>query len=439
MNSVLSAVLWIGIYLALVLAPLAILLTGPRPPGSGFWWDLSMATGFAAVAMLGVQFVLTARFKRATAPFGIDILYYFHRTMAIIAFALVCAHYLVIRVVYPDALGTINPLMAPGYMTFGRAAFLCFTIVIVTSIWRKSLHIPYYGWRLTHVLLTTAGLIFAGIHIEGVDYYYEAPGTRPFWVAFVSFWVLLVVYVRLIKPWRMRQRPYRVIDVKAETTNTWTLAVQPEGHAGLRFHPGQFAWLTLRASPFALKEHPFSISSSAERPQRLEFTIKDRGDFTHTVSTITPGEIAWLDGPYGAFSIDRYVMAAGFVFIAGGVGIAPIMSMLRTLADRQDPRPLLLVYANNQKEGIMFEEALEALKSRLTLRVVHLLLLPPSDWQGECGLITQELLEKNLPENRQQLEYFLCGPKPMTQCTEAALHALRIPLRQVHSELFDLV
>jgi predicted ferric reductase len=438
MNSVLSAVLWIGIYLALVLAPLTILLTGPRPPGSGFWWDLSMAIGFAAVAMLGVQFVLTARFKRATAPFGIDILYYFHRTMAIIAFALVSTHYLIIRAFYPDALGTINPLTAPGYMTFGRAAFLCFTIVIVTSIWRKPLHIPYYGWRLTHVLLTTAGLIFSGMHIEGVDYYHEAPGTRLFWIAFVSFWVLLVVYVRLIKPWRMRQKPYRVLDVKAETTNTWTLAVQPEGHAGLRFQPGQFSWLTLRASPFALKEHPFSISSSAERPQRLEFTIKDLGDFTHTVSTIAAGEMVWLDGPYGAFSVDRYT-APGFVFIAGGVGIAPIMSMLRTLADRQDPRPLWLVYASNRQEGIIFLDTLEALKARLTLRVVHVLAQPPADWQGECGLITQELLEKNLPENRLQLEYFLCGPKPMMQCTETALHALRIPLHRVHSELFDLV
>jgi predicted ferric reductase len=438
MNTVIAAVLWIGIYLALVLAPLLILLAGPLPPGGGFWWDLAMAIGFAAIAMLGVQFVLTARFRRVAAPFGIDILYYFHRYMAVFALALVCAHYLVIRVINPDALGTASPLTAPAHMTAGRAALLCFAVVVVTSLWRKPLRLPYEGWRVAHVVLTTAGLILAGVHIEGVDYYYEAPGKRPFWIAFVAFWVLLVVYVRLIKPWRMRQQPYRVVEVKPETARTCTIAVQAEGHAGLRFQPGQFAWVTLRASPFALREHPFSIASSAERPQRLEFTIKSLGDFTRTVPTIAVGETAWLDGPYGAFSVDRYA-APGFVFIAGGVGIAPIMSMLRTLADRRDSRPLLLVYANKREASIIFRDELEALTARLSLRLVHVLDQPAAGWPGERGLISQALLDKSLPGNRHELEYFLCGPKPMTQCVEQALHALRVPLRRVHSELFDLV
>ena len=437
MRHVFSGVVWIGIYLALVLAPLLVLLTGPVPPGAGFWWDLSMAIGFAGIAMLGVQFVLTARFRRASAPFGLDILYYFHRYMAIFAFVLICSHYLLIRLANPDVLGTANPLTAPWHMTSGRAALLCFATVIVTAVWRKPLGIPYDAWRLAHVLLTLTGLHLAVGHIEGVDYYLNTPGKRPLWIAFTLSWVLLIVYVRAFKPWRMRKTPYRVVDVKQETGNTWTLALQADGHAGLRFQPGQFAWLTLRASPFALKEHPFSFSSSAEQPQRLEFTIKDRGDFTRTVPTIAAGEVAYLDGPYGAFSVDRYT-APGFVFIAGGVGIAPIMSMLRTLADRHETRPLWLVYANNRHDGIIFREALEDLKMRLSLRVVHVLEQPTADWNGECGLVTQALLEKTLPENRRQLEYFLCGPKPMTLCVEQALHTLRVPLGRVHTELFDL-
>ncbi len=438
MASIYPAVLWIGIYLALVLAPLLVLLAGPRPPGGGFGWDLAMAAGFSAMAMFGVQFLLTARFRRVAAPFGIDILYYFHRYMAVFAFTLVCAHYLVIRAVNPDALGSANPFVASGHMTAGRAALLCFALVIASSLWRKPLHIPYEGWRVGHVVLTTVGLVLAAVHIEGVDYYLEAPGRRPFWVAFAASWALLVVYIRLIKPWRMRRRPYRVVAVKTETADTCTVAVQPDGHAGIRFQPGQFAWLTLRASPFALREHPFSIASSAETPQQLEFTIKNLGDFTCTVPTIRTGEAAFLDGPYGAFSIDRFA-APGFVFIAGGVGIAPVMGMLRTLADRKDTRPLLLVYANNREDGILFRDALAALEARLSLQVVHVLKQPPSGWRGECGLVTQALLEKTLPANRRQREYFLCGPKPMTQCVEDFLHALQVPMGRVHSELFDLV
>lgn len=437
MHYAFSSLAWVGIYLLLVLAPLLVLLIGPLPPGSGFAWDLSMALGFAGIAMLGVQFILTARFRRVSAPFGLDILYYFHRYMAIFAFVLIGAHYLAIRVLNPDALGTANPFTAPGYMTAGRAALLCFAAVIVTSIWRKPLGIPYDSWRLLHVALTLAGLHLAVGHIEGADYYINTPGKRPLWIMFTLSWVLLIAYVRLFKPWRMRKTPYRVLDVRPETANTWTLAVQADGHPGLRFQPGQFAWLTLRASPFALKEHPFSFSSSAQNPQRLEFTIKDRGDFTRSMPTITPGEVAYLDGPYGAFSVDRYA-APGFVFIAGGVGIAPIMSMLRTLADRNDPRPLWLIDANQSRDGIIFYDALEALKTRLNLHVVHVLEQPPAEWNGERGRITQDLLQRLLPDNRRDLEYFLCGPKPMTLSVERALRALRVPTRRQHTELFDL-
>ena len=59
---------WIAVYLALVLAPLFAMLVGPTPSGRGFWWELSIALGFAATSMLGIQFALTARFRRATAP-----------------------------------------------------------------------------------------------------------------------------------------------------------------------------------------------------------------------------------------------------------------------------------------------------------------------------------------------------------------------------------
>jgi predicted ferric reductase len=65
---VMRAMVWLGMYLALVLAPVIALLLGPTGPGLGFLWDLSAALGFSALAMMGVQSLLTARFRRATAP-----------------------------------------------------------------------------------------------------------------------------------------------------------------------------------------------------------------------------------------------------------------------------------------------------------------------------------------------------------------------------------
>ena len=84
--------MWIGVYFALIAAPLIALFAGRTPQGGGFWWDFSMALGFAGMAMMGMQFVLTARFRNATEPFGIDIIYYFHRYLAVLAFGAVVVH-----------------------------------------------------------------------------------------------------------------------------------------------------------------------------------------------------------------------------------------------------------------------------------------------------------------------------------------------------------
>jgi len=439
MNPVFSAIGWLTGYLALVFAPLLTLLIGPVPPASGFWWDFSMALGFAGMALLGLQFLLTARFRRASAPFGIDIIYYFHRFLAIIGFALIISHLLILWIGYPKALGTSNPIVAPGYMTAGRVAMVLFAVIIATSLWRKQLRIEYDHWRLWHAIIATVAFLIAMLHIEGVGYYINAPIKRVLWTTFTLFWILLIIYVRLIKPARLHMTPYRVAEVRPERGRVWTLVLKPDGHSGLRFSSGQFAWLTLGDSPFRLKEHPFSFASSAEHGEVLEFTIKEVGDFTKSIKNRKPGEIAYLDGPYGVFSAERYPKSPGFVFIAGGVGIAPIMSMLRTLADRGDQRPMLLIYGNQDWERVTFREELEDLQKRLTLQVVHVLTEPPTDWVGERGYINQELLSKYLPDQCSDLEYFICGPAPMRKAVERGLHGLQLSVKRIHSELFDLV
>ncbi|MBN4063620.1 ferric reductase-like transmembrane domain-containing protein [Cardiobacterium sp. AH-315-I02] len=439
MKTLLSAFFWISIYLVLVLTPLAVLKMGEVPPGSGFWWDFSMALGFAGMAMMGVQFFVTARFRRASAPFGVDIIYYFHRYLAVMAFIFIFLHFVIIRIDNVDALGVINPLQAPWYMTVGRLALLLFALLIVTSLWRKTIHLHYDEWRMLHIALAVTAFLLALGHIEGVGYYIEAPAKRWLWTGYTLFWLLLIVYLRLIKPWRMSSHPYRVTEVRQERGNSWTLALEPNGHEGMQFKPGQFAWLTLRESPWHVKEHPFSFSSSAARQDQLTFTIKELGDFTRTIKNTQVGDIAYLDGPHGIFSVDQHPHAPGFVFIAGGIGAAPIVSMLHTLADRHEHRPLWFLYGSDRWDDVIFREELEALKQRLNLYLIHVLKEPPGGWQSESGFITPQLLKKVLPEAARKYEYFLCGPKPMSDAVQQGLYALRVPLRQIHFELFDMV
>lgn len=438
MTELVRGLLWLGVYLLLVTVPVVVLLVGLTPGGAGFWWDFAIALGFAGTTMMCVQFVLTARFKRATAPYGIDIIYYFHRHLAVVALVIIIAHPAVLLIAYPGLSGFLHPFRGPWHMTAGVWAVLAMFVIVASSLRRKRLGIEYDVWRILHAVLATAAVTLAFLHIQGVGYYVAEPWKRALWIAIAGSIIATVVYVRVIKPWRLRRTPYRVADVRTERGDCWTIAVEPDGHGGFAYQPGQFAWLTIGRSPWAMKEHPFSFSSTPTRPARLEFTIKELGNFTRTIRHVPAGEIAYVDGPYGAFTIDRHP-AGGHVFIAGGIGIAPIFSMLRALADRRHAGPLWLVYGNQRWDRAPFREALDELQSALDLRVVHVVQEPPEGWTGEAGLPNQQLLERHLPVRRDDIVYFICGPTPMIDVVERSLYSLGVPLGRMHSELFDLV
>jgi predicted ferric reductase len=433
-----SVVVWLLVYVVLVAAPLGLLLLGERPRPGGFWWDFALALGYAALAMMGLQFALTARFKRATAPFGIDLIYYFHRHLASIATALLVMHALILLLRYPAAVGRIDFSSAPLHMSAGWVGLFAFLVLVASSLWRKLLRLEYDRWRRVHVVLAVVGLVAAFVHVLGSASYLQVEWKFTLWAALGLFWLGLVVFVRVLRPIALLRHPWRVREVRPERGRSWTVAIEPEDGQSFDYRAGQFVWLSLRASPFRMREHPFSIASSPSRPGRLEFTIKELGDFTRTIGSIQPGERAYVDGPYGNFGVDGHEDAPGLVFIAGGVGIAPVLSLLRWLADQGEQRPLWLFYGNRDLDRIVFREELNALQSRLSLKLVHVLGDPPEGWTGERGFITAEVLNRHLPGQRDRLHYFVCGPEPMIRLSERSLDSLGVPLARLHSEIFDL-
>jgi predicted ferric reductase len=311
-------------------------------------------------------------------------------------------------------------------------------ILVVSSLWRKALRIEYDRWRAAHAVMAVVAVVLAMAHIWGVGHYTEAAWKGTLWGAYTALWVFVVGYVRVVRPWSLLMTPYSVVNVHRERGSSWTITVMPVGHSGITFSAGQFAWLTLRASPFRAKEHPFSIASSAEDNRSLEFTIKELGDFTRTIKDLKVGDVAYVDGPHGVFTCDHYRRARSLVFIAGGIGIAPIMSMLRTLADRRDLRPLRLIYGNRRWDDVVFREEIERLRSRLDLSVVHVLQEPPVDWIGATGVLSEEVVRLALPAAMNDVIFFVCGPKPMSDAVQRTLHKLGVPLHRVHCELFDM-
>jgi predicted ferric reductase len=429
--------LWMAAFLFLTLAPLFTMLIEPTPSGRGFWTDFSVALGFTGLSMLGLQFITTARLRFLTLPYGIDVVYHFHRQISLVAFVLILAHPIILFIDNPQTLELLNPITAPWRARFAVAATVGLIIIVATSVWRLEVGLPYETWRLIHSILAVLIIILAMLHVIGVSYYVATPWKQGLWIGLGLIWIGALGYTRIVKPLLLLSRPYRVVDVIEERADSHTLVLRPEGHNGLTFKAGQFAWLSVWNTPFSIREHPFSFASSAVNPETYEFTIKALGDFTSSIDEIPIGQRVYIDGPYGAFSVGRFP-ADGYVFLAGGIGITPIMSIIRTLADRKDTRELILIYGNPTWEDITFREQLEELQKEINLKVVHVLENPPGSWDGETGFIDADLLARHLPNSEADYEFFICGPDPMLDAVEAALEAREIPPQKIHTERYNL-
>ena len=434
------AAFWIAVYLAIALLPLFVLLLYPPAlTGRGFWTEFSVSLGFVGLAMLALQFAITARLHRIEASYGVDIILQFHRYISLVAFALILIHPLILFINQPETLALLNIFKAPWRAKFAVTGTLALIVLVITSIWRQRLNIPYELWRTSHGILAVVAVSLGLAHALGVSYYLGLFWKQLLWSAIALSALWLLIYVRIVKPWIMTKRPYLVEEVIPQRGDVCTLAIRPKGHEGFRFQPGQFAWITIEISPFKMREHPFSMSSSGDNPERLEFSIKALGDFTQTIKNIKSGTKAYLDGPYGVFTSDRYWDAAGFVLIAGGIGITPMMSMLVTAVERRDDRPYLLIYANKSWEDMTFREELDGLVNSIDLMIIYVLRQPSEDWTGETGYVDKALLQKYIPIHRGSRQYFICAAPVMMEQVEEALHDLEVPITNIQMEHFNLV
>jgi 3-phenylpropionate/trans-cinnamate dioxygenase ferredoxin reductase subunit len=431
-----KSIFWAATYLLWVFAPIIILLLEPKPEGREFLREVAVMFGFAGLSLMGFQYIPVIRLPLWADDLPFDTIYLFHHRLSIVSLLFCLAHPLLLLFNNPYIINLFDLRTAPDRARAATLALIAMIILVLGSIWRKQLSLKYEPWRLLHGIFAAIATVLAMYHIFGVNYYMASTIQRVLWGGLFVIWFALLAYVRIIKPYRMLQRPYEVVEVIRERGESWTLAIEPIGHSGMEFMPGQIAWITVGRSPFHIREHPFSIASSAERPEHIEFTIRELGDFTNNIKDIPIGEKVYLDGPYSTFSIDKHTDAPGYIFIAGGIGIAPIMGMLRTLADRGDKRPVQLYYGNWNLESATFLEEIESLEEKLNIDVIHVLEKPEEDWEGETGFITANLLDKHLPKKREGLVYFICGPLPMIDAVEPALRSLDIPLTHIHAEQY---
>ena len=425
-------------YILVIFLPLIVFFLFPMPPGREFWRDFSVMLGFVGLSMAGMQFIPTARLKIFANVFDMDNIYSAHHLISVLSVALVFAHPVILLVNNPYTILLLNPFTAPWRAQAGLIGLASLVLIAITSVLRKEIKISYDGWHLIHDLLAALIAVFALIHIFKVNYYISYPAMKWAWILEAVIWIGMTIYVRLIKPAQILKKPFTVKEIIEEAKDTWTLVLSPKGHSGLDFSAGQVAWININSSPFTLNKNPFSISGSAHNKGELRFSIKNLGDFTSSIGKLAGGETVYVDGPYGNFSLDDPGTRNGLVLLAGGIGIAPIMSILYTLSEQGDTRPVYLFDGNYNEENILFKKDLDRLDQCMNLTIVHVLEKPANPEKYLHGFISRQILENNLPPNRKDLFYFVCGPLPMIKAMNDHLTALGILQKQINTEKYEM-
>lgn len=422
-----------------VAVPVAVAWAIDTGAAGGLAPQLAVSVGMGALLLLVVTLVLPSRVRTLVSAFGIETVLRAHRVVAVSAVVLVAAHVVLVVATDPrgvsilDLRDTTYAAWAATVSTLGLAG------VVVLALRRRRRRPRYEGWRMLHVLLAVTVLTTAWLHVWWLD------GLEGRAVVLAVYVVLTVATAAVLLrrwvwlPMRAHRRTYVVEGVRPEAGDVVTVAVKAHGHNGLPFEAGQFAWLKIGASPYVFEEHPFTIASTAEAPHLKQFTIKALGDFSELVAGLRPGRHVYLDGPYGSFTIEGLKASEGFVMIAGGVGLTPMMSMLRTLSDRGDPRHHYLFVGARTVDDLMLRDEVRRLCLRLHVTVTEVLEDPGPGWRGETGRIDAALLRRRLPHHARRHDYFLCDPPVMVAAVGHDLRDLGVPVNRIHTEQFEVV
>lgn len=207
----------------------------------------------------------------------------------------------------------------------------------------------------------------------------------------------------------------------------------------LTFHAGQYVDLIIPGDDGAHRS--FSMANTPAQADRLEFMIKlyEGGRFSGLLAEgggLEVGQELAARGPYGMFTL-RDSSPRRLVFIGGGAGMAPIVSLLESMAEKGSTREATYYYGARTRSDLFHLDEVRALEERLpSFRFVPALSEEePSDgWEGETGLVT-DLVER-LEEDLSEVDAYLCGPPPMVDAAIAMLMARGTPEAYIYYDKF---
>lgn len=349
---------------------------------------------------------------------GLDKLFVTHRTIGLTVGVLVITHYFIV----PKSLGWV-PSKLIGYPMIAALLVMIFVASAPRFPWAKLVPLRYQDWKLLHRL--------NGLFVVAIVWHSLYAPAYVHRVALLAGYVYTIAALGLLA-WLYREfvfarvGPFRAFTVGATRKlgeHVLEVTLEPEAAGPFARKAGQFAFASFAAGP-SREQHPFTISSGPASDPR--FSVLASGDFTDALQGGLPaGSAVRIEGPYGAFTVDRG--GPSQVWLAGGIGITPFLAMAADLGP--DTRVLLVWSVRTRGEAVYDGDlaALAARKPNLEYR------LHVTSESGHLALATLRP-EAGIAED----SVFLCGPLPMRVEFLRQLKSLGVPRCRIFFEEFRL-
>jgi predicted ferric reductase len=238
--------------------------------------------------------------------------------------------------------------------------------------------------------------------------------------------VAAYLYRELLERFVLPVYDYVVAEVSRPNDSTVDVFLEPKERS-LTFEAGQFIFLAFGGTN-GWELHPFTVAS-APTERRLEVSIRALGDYARDLNdNLQPGTPAKAAGPFGGFDYRRG--GEGQIWIAGGVGITPFISWIRSLPDDFDREVAFYYSVNHASDAIFLDEIKAAAAAHPTLR-------PHLVDSGKDGFLTADTVVGDLPTH-QAASVYMCGPPAMMNAMASGFESLGIPRNQIRWEQFNI-
>lgn len=415
-----------------------ILTLGSRPTSFSFY-SLGLIFGTLSLTGLTLQVCMGSRIRFLEKGVGLDKILRLHAINSRLTLLFIVLHP---TLMFGPALlqgESFNNILASFtiYHWLGIFALLLIIMTILLTIYQSRLKLNYEHWKIIHktaYLIIIFGFIhsfFVGSDIatKGVLYYW--------WIFLAGLAILAIIYRYGLRYLFLKNSLYKIVKIVKESSDVISIYLKPLRGKTFSFYPGQFAFVKFHSQYLSSEEHHFTISSSP-LGNEICFTVKESGDFTRKLNRLKVGNTAKIEGPFGAFS--NVGMKGPFIFIAGGIGITPVMSMLKFMKGRKQKERTLLIYAAKKKSDLIFYEELEKLKKESSWFDAAYILSSektPRKKRFHKGYINSQIL-KSYISNFKSAKFFLVGPIRMMEEVQRILIKEEASRGQIFSEKFAL-